>query len=79
MNIEKEINTKNDFLRIKKTKAKILKNKKRFKVKSYRFNKKFIKEDSEVKIKKKEKKRSGVKRVPEKFKDKFTNNNEQHN
>ena len=49
LNVKKEINTKNDFLRIKKTKAKNLKNKKRFKVKSYRFNKKIIKEDSEVK------------------------------
>ena len=62
MNVKKEINTKNDFLRIKKTKAKNLKNKKRFKVKSYRFNKKFVKEDSEVKNKKKEKKGSGVKK-----------------
>ena len=73
-NVKKEINTKNDFLRIKKTKAKNLKNKKRFKVKSYRFNKKILKEDSEVKIKKKEKKGSGVKKVTEKFKNKFTNN-----
>ena len=73
-NVKKEINTKNNFLRIKKTKAKNLKNKKRFKVKSYRFNKKFVKEDSEVKNKKKEKKGSSVKKVTEKFKNKFTNN-----
>ena len=57
-NVEKEINTKNNFLKIKKTKAKNLKNKKKFKVKSYRFNKKIVKEE----------KGSGVKKVTETFK-----------
>ena len=73
-NKKKEINIKDDFLIIKKAKAKKLLNKKKIKVKSYRSNKKIIKEDSEIKNKKKEKKGSNVKKVTEKSKKKFTNN-----
>ena len=73
-NVKKEINTKNNFIRIKKTKTKNLKNKKRFKVKGYRFNKKIVKENSEVKNNKNEKKVSDVKKIKNKFKYKDNNN-----
>ena len=74
LNVKKEINTKNNFVRIKKTKTKNLKNKKRFKVKGYRFNKKIVKENSEVKNNKNEKKVSDVKKIKNKFKYKDNNN-----
>lgn len=65
---KKEIKKKNDFLRTKKKRSKNLKNKKKFKVKNGRFDKKIVKDDGELKIKYKENKGSSFKNFTKKFK-----------
>jgi superfamily II DNA/RNA helicase len=71
---KKESNTKNVFLKRKK-KGEYLKSKKNFfKNKGYKLNKKIPKEDSEPKINYKEKRKSDIKKVKNKFKYKVKNN-----